>query len=230
MINRRFASGPVAFPLRLLFSHTNALATQGRRRALDNIKPYQQIAFQEYLHAAADATARATRLEQALRDALPGWPLAAVVAALQALRGVQLIAALTLVTEIQQFHRFTNPRQLMSFLGLVPSEDSSASRRRLGSITKAGNGACRRLLVEAAHHYRHPARVTDVIARRQADLPRAVTDIAWKAQLRLCARFRRLAARHVPHNKIVVAVARELCGFVWAIARTVTTPPANAPR
>jgi transposase len=192
--------------------------------------PAQQIAFQEYLHAVAEATARAARLEQSLRDALPGWSLAPVVAALQALRGVQLIAAITLVAEIQEFHRFTNPRQLMSYLGLVPGEDSSGSRRRLGSLTKTGNGAARRMLVEIAHHYRHPARVSAVIARRQGDLPRAVTDIAWKAQLRLCARFQRLAARRVPHNKIVVAVARELAGFVWAIAREVTAAPVTTRR
>jgi transposase len=192
--------------------------------------PAQQIAFQEYMHAVADATARAARLEQSLRDALPAWPLAPVVAALQALRGVQLIAAITLTAEIQEFHRFVNPRQLMSYLGLVPSEDSSASRRRLGTITKAGNGAARRILVEIAHHYRHRARLSTVIARRQATLPRPVTDIAWKAQLRLCSRFQRLAVRHVPHNKIVVAIARELAGFVWAIARVVTAAPTKTRR
>lgn len=204
--------------------------TAAHQRWLATLKlphPAQQIAFQEYLHAVADAAARVARLEQSLREALPGWSLRPLVAALQALRGVQLIAAVTLVAEIQEFDRFPNPRQLMSYLGLVPSENSSASQRRLGSITKAGNGAARRLLVEAAHHYRHPARVTAVIARRQADLPRAVSDIAWKAQLRLCARFQRLAARRVPHNKIVVAVARELCGFAWAIAHRATAVPGD---
>jgi transposase len=159
--------------------------------------PTQQIAFQEYLHALSDATARAARLEQSLRDALPDWSLVPLVAALQALRGVSLIAAITLVAEIQQFHRFANPRQLMAYLGLVPSEDSSGPRRRRGAITKAGNAAARRMLVEAAHHYRHPPRVSKLIATRQTNLPRAVTDIAWKAQLRLCARFQRLAARRL---------------------------------
>jgi transposase len=190
----------------------------------------QQIALQEYLHAVSDATARAARREQSLCEALPGWSLAPVVSALQALRGIQRIAAITLVAEIQALHRFTNPRQLMAYLGLVASEDSSAARRRLGSITKSGNRAARRLLIEAAHHYRHPARLTAVIARRQADLPGGVTNIAWKAQLRLCARLQRLAARRGPHNKIVVAVARELAGFVWAIARAVSTPPTHTPR
>lgn len=183
--------------------------------------PAQQIAFQEYLHSISESGARITRLEAALRDLLPSWPLAAVVAALQALRGVQLVAAITLVAEIQDFSRFDHPRALMSYLGVVPSEHSSGPSRRQGAITKAGNGAARRMLVEVAHHYQHPARVSPIIAKRQADLPKAITDIAWAAQSRLCARFRRLAARRVPRNKIVVAVARELVGFIWAIAREV---------
>jgi transposase len=190
--------------------------------------PAQQIAFQEYLHAISESGARIARLEQSLRDALPGWTLAPVVAALQALRGVQLVAAITLVAEVQDFHRFVSPRQLMAYLGLVPCENSSGQRRRQGAITKAGNSAARRMLVEVAHLYRHPARVSAVIAKRQSALPQAVTDIAWTAQLRLCARFRRLAARRVPHNKIVGAIARELSGFVWAIAREVSPAVAAA--
>ena len=202
--------------------------TPAHQRWLADIRlphPTQQIAFQEYLHAVAESTARIQRLEHSLRDALPDWPLAPVVAALQALRGVQLVAAVTITAEIQDFHRFANPRQLMAYLGLVPSENSSSTRRRLGAITKAGNSAARRMLVEVSHHYRNPARVSPIIARRHAELPKAVTDIAWAAQLRLCDRFRRLAARRVPHNKIVVAIARELSGFVWDIARQVTPPP-----
>jgi len=188
----------------------------------------QQIAFQEYVHAVSESGARIARLEQSLRDALADWSLAPVVAALQALRGVQLIAAVTLVAEIQDFHRFDNPRRLMAYLGLVPSEDSSGQRRRQGAITKAGNSAARRMLVEVAHLYRYPARISAAIARRQSELPKAVTDIAWTAQLRLCARFKRLRARHTPHNKIVVAIARELSGFVWAIAREVTPRPVTS--
>jgi transposase len=181
-------------------------------------QPTQQIAFQEYLHAVTDASNRILRLEQALRDALAGWALAPLVTALQALRGISLIAAVTLVAEVQDFRRFANPRQLMAYLGLVPSEDSSGQRRRQGAITKAGNAPARRMLVEVSHLYRYPARVSAVIARRQANCPQVAIDIAWAAQLRLCARFKRLAARRVPHNKIVVAIARELAGFVWAVA------------
>jgi transposase len=183
----------------------------------------QQIGLQEYLHAITEATARIARLEQALRDALPEWTLRPLVQALHALRGVQLIAAMTLVAELQDFTRFANPRQLMSYVGLVPGEYSSGPKRRQGAITKAGNSAARRMLVEVAWHYQHSARVTPVIAKRQDQLPKAVTDIAWAAQLRLNAKFKRLVARRVTKTKAVVAVARELAGFVWAIAREVQT-------
>ena len=168
--------------------------------------PPQQIAFQEYLHAVTDASLRIARLEVAMRDSLALWRQRALVEALQALRGVQTIAAMTLVAEINGIERFAHPRQLMAYLGMVPTESSSGPKRRQGAITKAGNGPARRMLVEVAWLYRYPARVTPIIARRQAGLPKAVTDIAWAAQLRLCARFRRLAARKLPHNKVVVAV------------------------
>ena len=185
--------------------------------------PARQIGFQEYLHSITEATARIARLEQALRDALPDWSLAPLVQALQALRGVQLIASMTLVAELQDFVRFESPRKLMAYVGLVPGEHSSGPKRRQGSITKAGNSAARRMLVEVAWHYQHPARITPIIATRQDHLPKAVTDIAWAAQLRLNAKFRRLLARRVMKTKAVVAVARELAGFVWAIGREVQT-------
>ena len=185
--------------------------------------PTQQIGFQEYLHAITEATARIGRLEQALRDALPGWTLRPLVQALHALRGVQLVAAMTRVAQLQDFMRFANPRQLMSYVGLVPGEYSSGPKRRQGAITKAGNSAARRMLVEVAWHDQHSPRVTPIIATRQEHLPKEVTDIAWKAQLRLNAKFKRLGARRVMKTKAVVAVARELAGFVWAIGRQVQT-------
>jgi transposase len=177
----------------------------------------QQIGFQEYLHSITEATARIARLEQAMRDTLPEWSLKPLVQALQAMRGVQLIAAMTLVAELQDFLRFENPRQLMAYVGLVPGEHSSGPKRRQGSITKAGNSVARRMLVEVAWHYQHSPRVSPIIAIRQDQLPKAITDIAWKAQLRLNAKFKRLVARRVMKTKAVVAVARELAGFVWAI-------------
>ena len=181
----------------------------------------QQIAFQEYLHAITASSERIARLEQAMRDTLPQWSLMPVVQALQALRGVQLIAAMTLAAELQDFLRFTSPRQLMAYVGLVPSEYSSGPKRRQGAITKAGNSAARRMLVECAWHYQHSPRVSTIIATRQDGLPQTVVEMAWKAQLRLNAKFKRLCARRVMKTKVVVAVARELAGFVWAIGREV---------
>ena len=142
-----------------------------------------------------ESGARIARLEQALREALPEWSLAPLEQALQALRGVQLIAAITLVAELQDFLRFENPRQLMAYVGLVPGEHSSGPKRRQGSIAKTGNSAARRMLVEVAWHYQRSPRVSPIIAARQGGLPKAVTDIAWKAQLRLNGKFKRLLAR-----------------------------------
>jgi hypothetical protein len=154
-------------------------------------------------------------------EGLGQWSLKPLVQALQALRGVQLIAAMTLVAELQDFMRFANPRQLMAYVGLVPAEHSSGPKRRQGSITKAGNSVARRMLVEVAWHYQHSPRVSPIIATRHDQLPKEVTDIAWKAQLRLNAKFKRLVARRVMKTKAVVAVARELAGFVWAIGQEV---------
>lgn len=144
-----------------------------------------------------------------------------MVNALQACRGIQLIHAIRIVAELGDLSRFSHPHQLMGYLGLIPSEDSSGEHRHQGAITKAGNSSARRALVEAAWAYRNTAAVRPIIARRQTGLPQIAVDIAWKAQLRLCARFRKLAARGLNRNKIVVAIARELAGLVWAIARQV---------
>lgn len=198
--------------------------TQAHRRWIAKVKlpdPAQQIAFEEYVSAVEEAGRRLERLEGSIAAQLEHWRWRPVVEALQALRGVSALHAVRIVAELGDLSRFDTPRRLMGYLGLTPSEDSSGRRRRQGSITKAGNTSARRAMVEAAWAYAHPARVSWVIARRQTGLPRSVTDIAWKAQLRLCARFARLAARRVPKNKVVVAVARELSGFVWAIAREV---------
>jgi len=198
--------------------------TKAHRRWVSELKlpnPAQQIAFEEYVQAVHEAALRVECLSSAIAAELERWRWRAVVQALQALRGVQAIHAVRIVAELGDFSRFESPRKLMGYLGLIPSEDSSGPRRRQGSITKAGNSSARRALVEAAHAYAHPARVSWVIARRQTKLSKSACDIAWKAQLRLCARFRRLAARGVPKNKVIVAIARELSGFVWDIARQV---------
>ena len=198
--------------------------TQAHRRWISGLKlpnPAQQIAFEEYVQAMQEAGARLERLAASILAQLEHWRWRPVVEALQALRGVSVIHAVRIVAELGDLHRFETPRKLMGYLGLIPSEDSSGARRRQGSITKAGNSSARRAMVEAAWAYAHPARVSWVIARRQTKLSQSVCDTAWKAQLRLCARFRKLAARGIPRNKVVVAVARELSGFVWAIAREV---------
>jgi len=148
-----------------------------------------------------------------IRRALPS-----VVTAIQALRGVAAISAMTLVAEIGDFHRFANPRQLMAYLGPTPTERSSGAKTARGGITKAGNRRGRRLLVEGAWTYRLPAaRVGVAILERNKLLPLPIKEIAWKAQVRLCARYRRLVKAGKPVNVVCVAIARELAAFVWAI-------------
>ena len=132
-----------------------------------------------------------------------------------------MVVAASVVAELGDVTRFESPRQLMAFLGLVPSQYSSGPHQRLGRITKTGNGHARRMLVEAAWAYRFPARVARLQSERQAGLPQKACDIAWKAQLRLCKKYRRLLARGKNKQLIVTAVARELVGFMWAIAREV---------
>ena len=135
-----------------------------------------------------------------------------------------LVSAATLIAELGDLSRFANPRQLMAYLGLVPSEHSSGASVRRGGITKAGNSAARRLLIEAAWCYRFPARLSRELLLRQESQPKLIRDIAWKGQVRLCARYRRLARTGKPANVVTTAIARELAGFVWAIARRL--PPA----
>jgi transposase len=181
----------------------------------------QRIAFEEYVLTVNAATESVQRLTDSVEQELRHWRWQPVVQALQACRGIQLIHAVRLVAEVGDLSRFSHPRQLMAYLGLIPSENSSGDRRRQGAITKAGNNSARRALVEAAWAYRHGPAVSSIIVRRQTGLPKAAIAIAWKAQLRLCARFRRLSARGINRNKIVVAIARELSGFVWAISQQV---------
>jgi transposase len=183
--------------------------------------PAQQIVFQEYVRTVNEHTDRLQRLEQELRAHVNTWRLQPVVEALQALRGVQFTVAVTLVAELGDLTRFDNPRQLMKYLGLIPSEYSSGERRRQGTITKAGNTHARRVLVEGAWAYRYPAKVSRHLQLRLEQLPKPIQDISWKAQVRLCKRFRRLMARGKHANQVVVAVARELVGFLWAIAKQV---------
>jgi len=181
-------------------------------------EPAQQICLEEYLATVEEASRRVQRLEHQVLDLLGSWSMGPVAKALMAHRGVSLIVATTLVAELGDLTRFDRARQLMGFVGLVPSLLASGQSKHLGSITKTGNGHARRCLVEAAWSYRHPARRTDHLRKRLKDQPQAVQDLAWKAQVRLCGRYRRLAARGKKPQKIVVAIARELVAFLWATA------------
>jgi transposase len=187
--------------------------------------PPQQIVFQEYVRAVNEQTERLQRLEQELQDQVTSWRLPPVGEALQALRGVQFTVAVTMVAEIGDLTRFDTPRERMKFLGLIPSEYSSGEQRRQGSLTKAGNAHARRALVEGAWAYRYPAKVSRHLQLRLETQPKVIQDISWKAQVRLCKRYRRLVSRGKHPNVVTVAIARELAGFMWAIAKQVPGTP-----
>jgi transposase len=214
-----------AMLLRLGFRYSRKTAwTPTHFRWFSTLKmphPAQQIAFQEYIHAVKESTERVDRLTEQIHKLMPEWRLAPVVKALQAMRGVAPMIATITMAELGDLGRFENPRQLMGYLGLVPSEKSSGKKERRGEITKTGNGHVRRALVEAAQTYHHPARISRLLLERQEGVPEAVCKIAWKAQVRLCGRFRKLIARGKNWNKVVIAIARELSAFMWAIAKEV---------
>ena len=190
--------------------------------------PAQQIVFQEMLNVITDATSRLERYDQEIERAVPGWRWEPAVRALMALRGMALLHAATLVAELGDFNRFEHPSQLMSYLGLVPSENTSGEDRQQGGITKMGNGVARRALIEAAWQYRAPARISPHLKKRQEGLPKAITDISWEAQRRLHHRYNHLTRVGKKKSQVAVtAVARELSGFVWAIARQVKPHPAK---
>jgi transposase len=180
-----------------------------------------KIVLEEYLLTINQATDRIARLDEAIEAQVSQWRMRPVVEALMGLRGVKLLTAAALVAELGDLSRFTHPRQLMAYLGLVSSEHSSGNRRRQGSITKAGNGHARWFLVEAAQHYRLPPKVSKELAPRLEKLPQRLKEISWKAQTRLNKRYWALAQRGKLTQKIQVAIARELVGFVWAMAKDV---------
>jgi transposase len=181
----------------------------------------QQIVFQEAIDAIEDSVQRLRRLEHQLVLIVPNWSMAPVVEAYQAMRGVSFLVAVIFAAEIGDVRRFDTPRQLMSFLGLVPAESSTGDTVRRKGLTLAGNRRARRALVEAAWTYRYPARVSETLRARLDGLPKAVRDIAWKAQVRLCARYRRLSATGKKLPVVAAAIAREMAAFLWAIGREV---------
>lgn len=182
-------------------------------------QPLVEVVFGEYLAHHEVLLARRDRLDSLLLEQSVKGPWAPTVARLRCLRGVDTLTAVGLVAEIGDITAFKHPKQLASYLGLVPSERSSGERRRQGSITKAGSTHARRLLVEAAWHYRRPPRVSLTLKRRQTGQPPAAIDAAWRAQLRLHRRWAHLdQARCKKRTTVAVAVARELACFVWEIA------------
>jgi transposase len=205
--------------------------TRAHFRWFEEVKfeqPVQQIVFQEYVDSVQAMTRRVAafdeQMESAARDSV-FWPM---IEGLMALRGVKLITATTIVAEIGDLRRFTTAPQLMAYLGVVPSEHSSGESKSRGGITKTGNGHVRRVLVESAWQYRYPARKTAVLQRRAERASEQVQEIAWKAQKRLCARYRRLEARGKLKVQVCIAIARELAGFIWAIGQTLPPPAARA--
>lgn len=191
-------------------AHTNS-AFQGYRQSLVLAEHQRRLLEQQLLQAAADSAYADLHL------------------ALCGLRGIDELAAAILVAELGDLTRFPKPTQLSAFVGLVPSEASSGSRRRLGAITKTGNPHVRRLLIECAPSYQYRAALTARIKRRFDRCSPAVQAIAWKAQTRLCPRFRRLIQKGRPRNLVVTAIARELCGFIWAIGQAVAQARTPAP-
>ena len=181
--------------------------------------PSQQLAFEELKRTIHQISARLATLNRAIEDAVKSWRFGPVVDALRALRGVDTTIAATLAAEIGDITRFATPRQLMAWLGLVPSEHSSGTSIRRGRLTRTGNALARTMMVEASWSYRHPAREQHKYLKRAAHLPQEIRDIAWKAQVRLTKRYRDLARTGKPQPRVLAAVARELAGFIWDIAR-----------
>jgi len=184
----------------------------------------QQIVFQELVDAINERERRRDRLERELDALAPAWAGYRLAQALLAFRGIQKTVAYTLIAETGDLARFAHPSRFMAWLGLVPGEYSSGNTRRQGPITRCGNRWARTLLVEAAWAYRYTPKVSAVIERRAQSLDPAIRELAWKAQLRLTRKFRRMTARGKHSNLVVTAIARELSGFIWDAARLIEQP------
>jgi transposase len=194
-------------------THMNWLASQKFEH------PEQRLVFEEMLLAIRQADERVERLQQAIRAAVPDWSLSNLVTALMAMRGIDMISASGFLAEAGDLSRFPTAPDLMGYLGMVPSEYSTGKTIKRGPITKAGNKRARRILVESAWSYQHPPRVGKDKQEKSAAAPRAVREIAWKAQCRLHRRYKALLRRGKLKTVAITAVGRELAGFVWAVAR-----------
>lgn len=202
--------------------------TQAHYRWLETQKfahAVQQIVFQEYVDLVKAMDKRIEAIDKQIEVAAFDsvfWP---VIQGLMALRGVSLLTATTIVAEIGDLRRFTSAPELMAYLGVVPSEHSSGGTKSRGGITKTGNGHVRRVLVEAAWTYRHPARKSPTLQRRAERTPEVVQEIAWNGQKRMCRRYKLLEGRGKLKVQVCTAIARELTGFIWAIGQALPQPP-----
>jgi len=212
-----------AFLLRHGYRYTGKSAwSEAHQRYLRELvlpHPAQRVVLEDAIRAIGAAGERIARLEEAMAALLESWPMKPVVQAVMGLRGFARVGAMVLVSELGGAWRFDHPRQLMAYLGLVPTENTSCDKRRQGRITKTGNGHARWILIEAAQHYRLSPKVSKELSARQQGLSAEVKACSWKAQTRLHQRMMQLLARGKERNKVTVAVARELCGFLWHIFR-----------
>lgn len=198
--------------------------TQAHMRYLRELvlaDPAQKMVLEEYIQRIDFAKQQVERIDAQMEKLLQTWSRRPLVEALMGFRGFKQTAAMVIVSEIGDFKRFKHPKQLMGYLGLVPSEDSSGGRRRQGSITKCGNGHARWMLVESAEHYRKPPKISKALSKRQEGLSREVRAISWHAQNRLSKRSYKLAMRRLHPNKVRVAIARELSSYIWDLAQIV---------
>jgi transposase len=218
---RRARAQLKAFLLRNGYRYTGRSAwTEAHRRYLrELVLPHaaQRVVLEDGIAAVGAAGERIARLEDQMAALLESWPMKPVVEAIMGLRGFALVGAMVIVSELGDAWRFEHPGQLMAYLGLVPGENTSSEKRRQGGITKAGNSHARWLLIEAAQHYRLSPKISKELSVRQAGLSAEIKACSWKAQTRLHRRMMALLARGKRRNKVIVAIARELCGFVWHI-------------
>jgi transposase len=226
-----------AFLLRNGYRYTGRSAwSEAHRRYLrELVLPHaaQRVVLEDALANISLAGERIMRLEEQMEALLESWAMKPVARALMGMRGFAVVGAMVLASELGGAWRFAHPGQLMAYLGLVPSESTSSEKRRQGGITKAGNSHARWLLIEAAHHYRLSPKISKELSLRQRGLGEEVKAVSWKAQTRLHKRTVQLSARGKQKNKVTVAVARELCGFVWhifvlmgpVVARGAAAPP-----
>lgn len=194
--------------------------TEAHKRYLRKLvlpSPVLNLVMENNLSVIDETLARIARLEKAMSDLLETWQRKPLVDAVMAFKGFKTVAAMVIVSEIGTFSRFEHPKKLMAYLGLVPSESTSAKKRKQGGITKCGNGHARWILIESATHYRYPPKISAALSRRQTDIPKWIRELSWRTQQRLHKRHKVGAKRQLHHNKNKVAVARELAAFIWEL-------------